>query len=62
MEKKKLPTKEEEKKGKSKEDFECPICLEMIAEPVRTPCNHLFCVTCQMTCQKSNQSCPMCRR
>lgn len=42
----KLNNKEESKK-KAKADFECPICLEMIAEPVRTPCNHLFCLSCQ---------------
>ena len=32
---------------KKNEDFECPICLEIIAEPMRTPCNHLFCLSCQ---------------
>lgn len=41
MERKK-PVEEEKKKA----DFECPICLEIIAEPVRTPCNHLFCLSC----------------
>jgi hypothetical protein len=47
---KKVVTKKpvaEEKKEKKKEDFECPICLEIIAEPMRTPCNHLFCLSCQ---------------
>ena len=57
----KLNNKEESKK-KAKADFECPICLEIIAEPVRTPCNHLFCLSCQKQSQMTNQTCPMCRR
>ncbi len=44
MEKKGIPKKVEEEKKKA--DFECPICLEIIAEPMRTPCNHLFCLSC----------------
>ena len=48
--------------AKTKSDFECPICLEIIAEPVRTPCNHLFCLSCQKQVIAVKQSCPMCRR
>lgn len=47
---------------KTKSDYECPICLDLIAEPVRTPCNHLFCLSCQKQVIKLNSVCPMCRR
>ena len=39
------------------QDLKCPICLELIADPVLTTCGHLFCQRC-VTGQKT---CPTCR-
>lgn len=43
-------------------DFTCPICLEVITEPVQMPCKHELCLPCfeQMT-DITNYQCPMCR-
>jgi len=42
--------------------MECSICLSMLADPVITPCNHLFCLECIHACIKDNQiQCPNCR-
>ena len=27
-------------------DYECPICLLAVRDPVQTPCGHSFCKTC----------------
>lgn len=39
--------------------FDCPICLEIIEEPVTTPCGHNFCNECLINNQQN--SCPVCR-
>jgi len=43
-------------------DFSCPICLEVLFEPVRFPCNHEVCLPCfkDMT-EMTNFLCPICR-
>lgn len=45
-------------------DTTCPICLEPLTTPLKTPCNHIFCQSCLSahfgaltTCR-----CPICRR
>jgi len=37
---------------KEKIDYECPVCMELCAEPVKTPCQHLFCLSCQKQLMK----------
>ncbi|XP_051874816.1 E3 ubiquitin-protein ligase rnf168 [Pristis pectinata] len=41
----------------------CPICQELLAEPVTPPCGHSLCRGCfQQTVEISNLNCPLCRR
>ncbi|XP_067851700.1 E3 ubiquitin-protein ligase rnf168-like [Heptranchias perlo] len=41
----------------------CPICQELLVEPVTPPCGHSLCRGCfQQTVEISNLSCPLCRR
>ena len=39
------------------EDLKCPICLELVHEPVLTSCGHLFCEKCV----RGQSKCPTCR-
>ena len=39
------------------EDLKCPICLELVYEPVLTSCGHLFC----QRCVSDQPKCPTCR-
>ena len=27
-------------------DYECPICITVLRDPVQTPCGHRFCIAC----------------
>ncbi|KAM4695342.1 E3 ubiquitin-protein ligase RNF168 [Discoglossus pictus] len=41
----------------------CPICREILLEPVTLPCNHTLCSPCfHMTVEKASLCCPFCRR
>lgn len=43
-------------------DCTCPICLEILVEPVQMPCNHEVCLPCfKAMTDKTNFLCPMCR-
>ena len=39
------------------DDLKCPICLELVHEPVLTSCGHLFC----QRCVRDQTKCPTCR-
>ena len=39
------------------EDLKCPICFELVFEPVLTSCGHLFC----QRCVRGQTKCPTCR-
>lgn len=54
--------KEEKDLDLSLTDFSCPICLEVLIEPVKMPCSHELCLPCfKSMLDLTNFSCPMCR-
>ncbi|XP_026168737.1 E3 ubiquitin/ISG15 ligase TRIM25-like [Mastacembelus armatus] len=49
------------------EQFCCPVCLEVLRDPVTIPCGHSYCLGCiedywNRPKQKSQSSCPQCRQ
>ncbi|XP_039608914.1 E3 ubiquitin/ISG15 ligase TRIM25-like [Polypterus senegalus] len=46
------------------EEFTCPVCLEILSDPVSIPCGHNFCLTCLTSYWDVSRvcSCPQCRR
>ena len=44
--------------GRTLSELKCPICLELVSQPVYTSCQHLFCGNCI----KDQQTCPECRK
>ena len=47
--------------GSTRDDYECPVCLELCAQPVLTPCKHFMCFQCHKRCVEMGMTCPMCR-
>ena len=45
-----------------RDSYECPVCLELCAEPVENECGHYFCFACEKKILSSAQhNCPICR-
>mmetsp|Transcript_16980 Transcript_16980/g.53916 ORF Transcript_16980/g.53916 Transcript_16980/m.53916 type:complete len:382 (-) Transcript_16980:510-1655(-) len=43
------------------EDFECTVCLRLLAQPATTPCGHSFCRPCLTDALRHRAGCPLCR-
>ncbi|XP_062399473.1 E3 ubiquitin-protein ligase TRIM16-like [Sardina pilchardus] len=53
-------------KRQSKESFTCPVCLDLLNNPVAIPCGHTYCLGCIKGCWdqedgKGIYRCPQCR-
>jgi len=42
-------------------DFDCPVCRQLLLQPVTSPCGHTFCRHCLDEMMGQNNRCPTCR-
>nr|XP_017210391.1 tripartite motif-containing protein 47-like isoform X2 [Danio rerio] len=51
----------------AEDQFTCPVCLDVLQDPVTIPCGHSYCMSCITDCwnqeeQKRIYSCPLCKQ
>jgi len=63
MPKKPTKKKEEEPLDLKLEDVGCPICLEILIEPITMPCEHRLCKPCfSKNLEETSLNCPFCKK
>jgi len=43
------------------DQFDCPLCQQLLFEPITTSCGHTFCKACTLRAMDHDNRCPMCR-
>jgi Lon protease-like protein len=43
------------------ESFDCPLCSNLLYQPITTSCGHTFCKACLLRVMDHDNKCPMCR-
>ena len=66
-----MQPEEEEKAASSKADADlaaalartlrCPVCLDLLTDPLVAPCGHAACASCARAAIEANPACPTCR-
>ncbi len=48
----------------ARNDFNCPVCLQLLRRPVVLSCAHAFCRNCLATVSRADlpDACPVCRK
>ncbi len=43
-------------------DFDCPLCFQLLYEPITLECGHTFCRDCLYQAFQFKKHCPLCRK